>query len=109
MAVLNSSVGSADLWQEGFALGGVLQTFGQQHFVLCSGQLACSALAFKLAPRRKLKSVVLRLNATNTSAATTLLKIPCMVCMLKPEAKRRKMILAQSGWRRVLLRASRLC
>ena len=57
-------------------MGGVLQTFGQQHFVLCSGQLASSAAAFKLAPSRKLKSVVLRLNASNATAATTVLKIP---------------------------------
>ena len=97
LARLNSSVGSADLWQEGFTLGGVLQTFGQQHFVLCRGQLVPSAVAFKLAPSRKLKSVVLRLNASNATAATTVLKIPCMIYMLKPEAQRSKTILIRHG------------
>jgi len=97
LAVLNCSVGSADLWQEGSALGGVLQTFGQQHFTVCSGQLPSSAVAFQLALSGRPESVVLKLNATNTNAVTTILKIRCMTRMLKPEAKRSKTILC-STW-----------
>lgn len=91
--MLNSSVGSADLWQEGFALGGVLQTFGQQHFAVCSGQLWPSAVAFQPALSRRTESVAPKLNATNTSAVTTVLRNRCMTRMLRPEAQRSKTIL----------------
>jgi hypothetical protein len=37
--------------------------------------------------------VVLKLNAANTTAVTTILKIPCMTRMLRPEAERSKPIL----------------
>ena len=108
MAMLNSSVGSADLWQEGSAFGGVLQAFGQQHFAVCSGQLLPSAVAFKLALSNRLKSVVLKPNATNTTAATTILRIPCMIHMLDPEAERSKTILCFDVARSVF-RGSSLC
>ena len=78
MAVLNGSVGSADLWQEGFVLGGDLQTFGQQHFVMCSGQLLPSA-GFELACNSRPKSVAPKLKVTNTTAAAMILKIRRMI------------------------------
>lgn len=93
MAALNCSGGSADLWQEGLDLGGVLQTLGQQHFTVCSGQLSSSAVAFQLALSRRPESVALKLKATNTTAVTTVLKIRCMTRMLKPEAETSKTIL----------------
>ena len=97
MAVLNCSVGAADLWQEGFVLGGDLQTFGQQHFTVCSGQLPLSSAGFELALSRRPESVAPKLKATNTTAATTILKIRCIADMLKPEAQRSKTILAESS------------
>ena len=93
MAVLNCSVGSADLWQEGFVLGGVLQTFGQQHFSMCSGQLPLASAGFELALSRRPQSVAPKLKATNTTAATKILKIRCIADMLKPEARRSKTFL----------------
>ena len=92
MAVLNCSVGSADLWQEGFALGGDLQTFGQQHFVMCSGQLLPSA-GFELALNSRPKPVAPKLKANNTTVATTILN-RCITDMLRLEGQRSKAILA---------------
>ena len=97
LAVLNCSVGSADLWQEGFALGGDLQTFGQQHFVMCSGQLLPSA-GFELALNSRPKSVAPKLKANNTTVATAILNIRCITDMLRLEAQRSKAILAPHGW-----------
>jgi len=77
--MLNCSAGSADLWQEGFVLGGDLQTFGQQHFTMCSGQLLLPAAGFELALSSRPESVAPRLNATNTTAATTILTFRCMI------------------------------
>jgi len=74
-------------------LGGVLQTFGQQHLAVCSGQLWPPAVAFKPALSRGTELVAPKLNATNTTATTTALKIRCMSCMLKPEPWRSKTIL----------------
>ena len=107
LAVLNCSVGSADLWQEGFALVGVLQTFGQQHFAVCSGQLWPSAVAFQPALSRSTESVAPKLNATNTSTVTTVLRNRCMPRMLKPEAQRSKTILC-SVWLSLYF-ATRIC
>ena len=92
MVVLNCSVGSTDLWQEGFVLGGDLQTFGQQHFVMCSGQR--SSAGFEPALNRTPESVAPKLKATNTTVATTILKIPCITDMLRLETQRSKTILA---------------
>jgi hypothetical protein len=85
-AVFNFSADSAGLWQEGFALGGVLQTFGQQHFIVCIGQLLIPSVAFELALSRRPALVALELKATNTNTATMTLKIRRIVCMLKPGA-----------------------
>ena len=86
-------MGSAALWQEGFVLGGDLQTFGQQHFTMCSGQLPLSSDGLKLALSRRPESVAPELKATNTTTATTILKIRCIADMLKPEAQRSKTFL----------------
>ena len=94
VAALACSVGCADLWQEGSTLGGVLQTFGQQHFVLCSGQLASFAAAFQLALSKRPESVAVELNATNTNIAAMILKLRCIARMLRPEAERSKAFLA---------------
>jgi hypothetical protein len=94
------------LWHEGFVLGGDLQTFGQQHFSMWSGQLLLSSAGFKLALSRSPESVAPELKATNTTAATTILKIRCILHMLKPEAQRNKDILAQFGQLRTSLLAS---
>ena len=85
VAALDCSIGCADLWQEGSVLGGALQTFGQQHFVLCSGQLASFAAAFQLAPSRRPESVAVELNATNTNTAAMILTRRCITRMLSPE------------------------
>ena len=44
------------------------------------------AAAFQLALSRRPESVAVKLNATNTNTATTILKIRCITRMLKPEA-----------------------
>jgi hypothetical protein len=103
LAALDCSADRAGLWQEGSALGGVLQTLGQQHFSLCRGQRASSAVAFQPALSRSPESVALKLNATNTHKAATILKIRCITCMLKPEAKWSKSIL-RSAWLELYLR-----
>ena len=91
MVALNRSVSSTDLWQEGFVLGGDLQTLGQQHFDMCSGQLSPSG--FELALNRRPESVAPRLKATNTTVATTILKVGRITNMLRPEAQRSKTFL----------------
>jgi len=81
-------------------LGGALQTFGQQHFVLCSGQLASFAAAFQLALSRRPESVAVELNATNTNTAAMSLKRRCIARMLSPETDGSKAFLictAQGG------------
>ena len=93
VAALDCSTGCADLWQEGSVLGGALQTFGQQHFVLCSGQLASSAVAFRLALSRRPESVAVELNATNTNTPAMSLKRRCITRMLSPETDRSKAFL----------------
>ena len=89
--VLNRSVCSTDLWQEGFVLGGDLQTLGQQHFAMCSGQLSPSG--FELALNRRPELVAPRLKATNTTVATTILKVRHITDMLRLEAQRSKTFL----------------
>ena len=96
--MLNCSAGSADLWQESFALGSFSQTLGQQHLMECSGQLPPFAFAFQLALSRGAESVALKLKATSTYAATAILKVRCMTRMLEPEAKRSKPIFGPTGW-----------
>ena len=75
-----------------FHLGGVLQTFGQQHFVLCRGQLASFA-AFQLALSKRPESVAVEVNATNTKTAAMILKRRCIARMLSPEAEGSKAFL----------------
>jgi hypothetical protein len=91
--VLACSVACEDLWQEGSTVGGVLQTFGQQHFVLCRGQLASFAATFQLALSKRPESVAVELNATNTNSAAMILKRRCIARMLSPEAEGSKAFL----------------
>jgi hypothetical protein len=94
------SVGCADLWHEGSALGGVLQTFGQQHFVLCNGQDGSFAAAFQLALSKRPESVAVELNATNTKTPAMILKRRCIARMLSPEAKgSKRFLLSSAGFR----------
>jgi hypothetical protein len=90
------SFGCADLWHEGSALGGVLQTFGQQHLVLCSGQLGSFASAFQLALSKRPESVAVELNATNATIAAMILKRRCIARMLSPEADGSKAFLVSA-------------
>ena len=96
VAVLACSVACADLWQEGSTLGGVLQTFGQQHFVLCRGQLASFAAAFQPALSKRPESVAFELNATNATIAAMILKRRCIARMLSPEAEGSKAFLVSN-------------
>ena len=96
VSVLACSVACTDLWQEGSTLGGVLQTFGQQHFVLCSGQVASLAAAFQLALSKRPESVAVEPNATNTTIAAMILKRWCIARMLSPEAEASKAFLVSN-------------
>ena len=70
-----------------------MQTFGQQHFVLCSGQLASLAAAFQLVLSKQPESVAVELNATNTKTAAMILKRRCIARMLRPEGEGSKAFL----------------
>jgi hypothetical protein len=70
-----------------------LQTFGQQHFVLCRGQLASFAATFQLALSKRPESVAVELNATNTNSAAMILRRRCIARMLSPEAEGSKAFL----------------